>query len=278
MPDRFSEEEARQIFARAAERQHADDAAPAGLSLAELQEIGKAAGLDPAHVAAAVAEVQGGAGRSAAPPATFLGVDVEPRASRVLPAEVTDAVWGRMVGRLRPTFKTIGVTSKVGAVREWQGTNERGGLSNLRMTAAAVEGGTLVTLETSRAKEARQYRFLPPFFAVMASLIFAGGVAEGATGSPALWTITAVFLAFGISLPAYARHGYVRWAERRQGQFDGLLDQFELLARDADAAPPERHPVRSAETGAEGGAGRLDLDAAPPGPEAERPARWRTRA
>ena len=274
MPDRFSEDEARRIFARAAERQQAAEPASEGLSLAELQEVGRAAGLDPSHVAAAVAEVRGGVVSPDAPPATFLGVDVEPRASRVLPAEVTDDVWGQMVGRLRPTFKTIGVTSEVGAVREWQGTNERGGLSNLCMTAEPAEGGTLVTLQTSKAGNSSQYRAIFGVFGAMAVFFAVLGTLQGGAGDPAFWVFIGAFVASAVGFPLLGRQSYARWSVRRQDQFDALLDQFELLAR--DAAPPERRPAHEAEDGA----GRLDLGApdAPPEPDADRPVRRRSRA
>lgn len=272
MPERFSEEEARQVFARAAERQHADESAPAGLSLSELQEIGQAAGLDPDHVAAAVAEVRGA--RPVAPSATFLGVDVEPSASRVIPGEVTDEAWGQMVGRVRLTFKTIGVTSDVGPVREWQGTNSSGGLSNLRMTAEPVDGGTRLVLETSKADAARQYRSIFAFSAAMAVLIAAMGLAKGDGGDLGFWVLVFGFALASVLLPLIGSRGQARWAERRRSQFDSLLDQFDLLAR--DPTPPTRDAPAESERG---GAGRLDLDALDaPDTSREAAPRPRTRA
>jgi hypothetical protein len=238
MPNRFSEDEARRIFARAAERQHAEDRRPEGLSLAELQEIGRSAGLDPGHVTAAVAEV-----RAAAPPgpgAELWGVDMEPRAVRVVPGALTDEAWGQMVGRVRPTFRTIGVTNTVGRTREWNGTNSGGGLSNLRMTAEPVEGGTRVVLETSRAGEAAQVRWLPTTFGVIALAFAVGFPLLGEAGAGLVFAGLILALVLGTAFAA--RVGYARWSAERQGQFEDLLDAFERIvtpeaASDGLAAP-----------------------------------------
>ena len=275
MPDRFTEDEARQVFARAAERQRAAEPAAEGLSLAELQEVGQAAGLDPAHVAAAVAEVRGGAG-SVAPPATFLGVDVEPRASRVLPGPVTDEVWEQMVARLRRTFGSKGTPTDVGRVREW--TN--GPRSNLLVTVEPTDAGARVTMRTSKASAAAQYRVLFGLFAAMAVLFSVLGVAMGDWAEAGYAVFVGAFVVAAVAIPLLGRQSQARWARRRRGQFDGLLDQFELLAR--DAAPPETAPVappRPAPDAGRDGAGRLDVGAldAPPDPDAGRPAQRRAR-
>ena len=265
MPDRFSEEEARRIFARAAERQQASEPASEGLSLDELQEVGRAAGLDPAHVAAAVAEVRGA--RPAAPPATFLGVGVEVRASRVLSGPVTDEAWEQMVARLRRTFGSKGTPTDVGRVREWtSGPN-----STLLVTVEPGDpaGGAVVTMQTSKKSASSQYRVIFGVFGAMAVFFALLGTLQGGAGEPAFWTFIGALVAAAVGVPLIGRQGYARWAERRQGQFDALLDQFELIVR--DAAPPT--PAAEA-----GGAGRLDLDTLDALPETDAPVpRRRTR-
>lgn len=273
MPQRFSEDEARRIFARAAERQHAEQSRPEGLSLEELQEIGRAAGLDPAHVAAAVAEVRHALPARAS--ATLWGVDLEPRVIRVLPGTITDEVWAQMVGRVRPTFKTIGVTSTVGRVREWNGTNSQGGLSNLRMTADPVEDGTRVVLETSRAGEAGQWKGIWAVSGglglVLVMLLLVGD------SDPGLWLMSALLLVLGAAMPIASRAGFRRWAEKRQDQFEDLLDEFERIMPVAEAGAA---PAPLAEPAASGPGDPLGLDALAE-PEDERdaaPERRRQRA
>ncbi len=263
MPEHFSEDEARRIFARAAERQRTETPGPDGLSLSELQEIGAAAGLDPAHVAAAVAEVQLAAVRPSPEARAFLGAPVEVRASRVLSAPVTDEAWEQMVARLRKTFDAKGTPTDVGRVREWTGTNSRGGLSNLQATVEPVEGGARVTLETSRAEEAKGLRAAPVAVVGMAALFsafFVFGEFE-----PMAWVLPAFLLAAGAIMAIGGRVAFARWSAERARQFDALLDQFELIVRDA---APEGESLEDP-AGAVPASPPLDLDALEP-PEGAR--------
>ncbi|MGB3544919.1 hypothetical protein [Rubrivirga sp.] len=275
MPDRFSEEEARRIFARAAERQHADASRPEGLSMAELEEIAQASGIDPAHVAAAVADVRGGL--EDVEPVHVWGINLQPRRSRVVPGELTDAAWAEVVARLRRTFGSKGIPTEVGPVREWSS----GADSNLLVTATPVEGGTRVTLESSRAHEFKGSEWglgaLGAFLAVFVGI----GLANGELYVPAvLGLVSAVVfaVAYGIS-----RVTYSSWSTKRLGQFDALLDQIELVARaDAGSRPTastEQLLDADTEPTSRTAAPLLDLDAleAEPGTGEKRP-RGRDRA
>lgn len=234
----FTEEEAQRIFARAAERQHAaSDSAP-GFSLEELTEIGMAAGLSPEHIAAAVADVKA-APLTRDPDTTVVGVQTEIQRTRVVPGEISDEMWEVMVSRLRRTFKTKGITASVGRAREWTGTNSEGGLSNLHVVAAPVEGGTQITLETSRTDEARQIKWFPVVFAFLTAFFPLIGAAQGKLDEPAIWVFAALIAAMGTVGFLSTRHSFAKWSETRQREFDALLDQFDLLVRDpvATASP-----------------------------------------
>lgn len=254
MPDRFSEEEARRIFARAAERQHTTTAEPTGLSLAELQEIARASGIDPAHVAAAVAEIRGGAPDP--PRVTFGGVDVEPRASRVLAGDLTDESWERIVSRLRRTFGAKGIPSQVGRVREWTS----GSSSHLFVTAEPVEGGTRITLESSKAHEVAPLRRTALVLGLLSVLMTAILlVIPEPTVAQAFGLGSMPLLIFLLAL-AFTWPAVAMWSKKRQGEFDRLLDQIELIVRDQpvrETAPAEAEPA--AEPSIE--RGLLDLDA-----------------
>ena len=269
----FNEDEARRIFARAAERQHQADDAPPGLSLEELQEIGSAAGLSPEHVAAAVAEIRG-TSPAVEPPAVW-GIETDIRRSRVLPGPLTDEAWEGMVSRLRRTFKTKGITADVGRTREWTGTGHGGGLSNLHVVVEPVEGGTRVTLETSKSEEVRQAKNVPWLIAVFLLIFPALGAFTGKLADPKLWVLTSIFSAMVAAL-AYAMHRtYRTWSERRQGEFDALLDQFELLAYGARSSGPVSEASLETDPSApplpldgESGTAPLGLDALGDAPEA----------
>ena len=117
MPERrFTEEEARRIFASVAERQRIETPATDGLTLAEMQDVARASGLDPALVAAVAAEMSAGA---PAEIPNFLGAPLAVRQRRVLPVAVDDDAWARVVTELRREFDTPGVPTEMGRQREW---------------------------------------------------------------------------------------------------------------------------------------------------------------
>lgn len=242
---RFTEEEAQRIFARAAERQHAaDDAAP-GFSLDELQEIGQAAGLSPEHIAAAVADVRS-SGPQISTERTVMGIQTDVQRSRVIPGEMTDELWEGLVSRLRRTFKTQGITADVGRTREWTGTNSTGGLSNLHVVARPVEEGTQITMETSKTDEARQVKWLPVVFVFMTAFFPLLAAAKGKLDEPALWVFTAFVAAIGALGFFGSRQGYKTWSERRQREFEALLDDTEAMARLMPTGDLDRSPEESA--------------------------------
>ena len=141
MDRHFTEDEAREVFARAAERQHAVGARGAGLSLDELRAIGAEAGLDPEHVEAAARSVALGDpehGRQSVGPV--------PRGvyrTATLPTPPSDALWEHLVADARRTFSAQGKTSTVGRIREWRN-------GNLRVTLEPAGDGSRLHLQTRK--------------------------------------------------------------------------------------------------------------------------------
>ncbi|MEO0556633.1 MAG: hypothetical protein AAF170_00475 [Bacteroidota bacterium] len=226
----FSEDEAQRIFARAAERQHAANDQESGFSIDELKEIGQAAGLSPEHIAAAISDVRFGS-PSIREPATVMGAQTDVHRSRVVSGELTDEIWEGMVSRLRRTFKTKGVTADVGRSREWTGTNSTGGLSNLHVTAVPVDDGTRITLETSKTQEAQQLKWIPAVFVVLTLFFPMIGALKGKAMDPAILFFSASMIVLGLVAFFGSRRGYQKWSEKRQGEFENLLDQFELMTK-----------------------------------------------
>ena len=267
MPDRFSEDEARRIFARAAERQHATNSRPEGLSLAELQEIARASGIDPDHVASAAVEVRHTL--PARESATFFGVDLEPRVSRVIPGELSDDAWADVVQRFRRTFGSKGIPSEIGRIREWTS----GPTSNLHVTAEPVDGGTRVTMETSRAPEAQGTGLAIGVTSVLLSALLIAGLVQGTLGVPLAVTALIVSV-FAVMFGGYRWH-FARWRRERERQFDALLDYIELIARaEASGAAPSAHAEAEQRTKA---VPRLDLGALDESSDAIEPDRRRDR-
>ena len=117
---RYQDHEVRKIIDLALDQ---DDApAPAlpasdGLTLAQLQDVGREVGLSPARIAQAVATFEG---RGALVPRTrAMGLPTPVRSSVSLPRAPTDHEWERLVAELRTTFGTKGEVTSQGSLREW---------------------------------------------------------------------------------------------------------------------------------------------------------------
>jgi hypothetical protein len=121
---RYNDEEVAAIFARASEEEqsatHQLSAAGEGLTLAELQEIGREAGIAPDRVAKAVRSLDDV--RQPAPP-RFLGLPLGVSRTVKLDHRLTDEEWERLVVDLRETFDARGVVRTEGSLRHWANGN-----------------------------------------------------------------------------------------------------------------------------------------------------------
>src|SRR5437762_900434 len=120
---RYTEEESTTIFRVAAEgpstppphRSRAD-----GLTLADLQAIGREVGISPdaeAHAAQALEVRQGAVTR------TLLGLPIGVERQVTLRRRLTDEEWERLVVQLRDVFKARGRTKSEGSLRQWTNGN-----------------------------------------------------------------------------------------------------------------------------------------------------------
>jgi hypothetical protein len=260
---RYTEEEMRANFERAAGRQQARGrGGEVGLTLAELQEVGEAAGLDPADVAAAAGELV--AGPTARP--TVLGLTAEVTRSRVLPGLVSDEAWGALVADLRRTFKANGVTSEVGRVRAWASAASENELPVRASLEPEPEGVRLTLTQRPGELVAVLTTITTGLLGILgvATLLFQGD--GGAVGAVILALAAAAYLA--------VRFLYGRSLRRTEAEFEAALERAEaLVARgEAEREAPAALLARKA-------APRLDLDALPEVEREPEPApRTRTRA
>ena len=268
MDRRFSDEEMRAVFARAAERQRRAEVidSGAGLSLAEMQEV-----------AAAVAEL------AAVPEArkTFMGAPVEVTRVRRLPMQVSDEGWARIVRELRRTFDDDGIAGQLGRIREWNSVG-RGPRRDMapRLAFEPDGDGARVTLRQSTRDFAFGFTlaggimtFMSAMFTTLASL----GVDNE------LWIPAGVMGALAVLFLGSIQIGMRLWARRQERRFEALLDRIELIAREdaAQDAPrqiavPKRGPQAAvpADSPASTPAARpaapaLGLDALPDEPDRE---------
>lgn len=120
---RYSQEEVEAIFQRAAEAQPAapqlrgpDD----GMTLAQLQEIGREVGITPEQVRAAASSLQ----RTGQPTKrTLLGLPIGVGRTVDLDRRLSDDEWDRLVVELRDTFDAKGRLKQEGNFRQWSNGN-----------------------------------------------------------------------------------------------------------------------------------------------------------
>ena len=126
MPDskRYDENTIAEIFRQAAEAQaEARDRAsrPDGLTLEELEEIGRESGLDPEFIRSAAVRMQ--TKPRVEDPPQLLGIDIGVARTIELPRRMTGMEWHALVGDLRQTFKAKGKLHESDAFREWSNGN-----------------------------------------------------------------------------------------------------------------------------------------------------------
>jgi hypothetical protein len=120
---RYDDEEIAEIFRKAAEGPQAllrKAGGSEGMTLAELQDIGREAGLSPEAVESAARSLEL---RPQAGVRRYLALPIQVERSVELPRKVTEAEWERLVVQLRETFNARGVVSVeriVSSVDEWQ--------------------------------------------------------------------------------------------------------------------------------------------------------------
>jgi hypothetical protein len=119
---RYREEEVQQILDLSVEEPRelrAPTRRGEGLSLGELQEIGRQAGIDPYSIAEAARVVRL---RERLPLwSTFLGTPPEVGRAVMLPREVTELEWDLMVAEFREAFGSMGEVGTQGGARQWTG-------------------------------------------------------------------------------------------------------------------------------------------------------------
>ena len=215
---RFSEEDAAEIFRRAAELEQAGTQSLAGregMSLAQLQAYGQEAGLAPELIAAAA--------RSLAqdrPPEMreVLGMPLGVRHVVELDAPMTDARWETLVGELREHFDARGTVKVDGNLRQW--TN-----GNLSVMVEPTATGSRVRFRTSNARSRA-------LMAAGATQVAAGAVtatvllSQGVPLNSGAVTGLSLLAMTGVTLFSFGAAPLGRWARTRAEQFRELAGRL----------------------------------------------------
>lgn len=240
---RYTEDEAAMIFERAAEEQAAPRgqlAAGGGLTLRELQDIGREVGIPADLIASASRALDHPANQA---PVRFLGVPIGVSRTVELGRRLTEEEWERLVVDLRETFDARGRVHAHGAFREW--TN-----GNLQALLEPTEQGHRLRLRTTKGDARNWMTTGAVLLAIVPVLLMIALMSPQDTGLLAAITTLAASGAAMVVLPAIRLPG---WAALRQQQMDEVAARLTAacatnpapprsVAPSADATEPEGHP------------------------------------
>jgi hypothetical protein len=208
---RYGEDEVREIFELATHQKAPDQPSAgdaAGLTLAEIQDIGREVGLEPAVVARAAAALETRTTRFAR--RTSLGMPIAVGRIVQLPRPLSEAEWEQLVVELRATFGARGRATSQGNLREWVN-------GNLHAFIEPAEGGYRLRIGTLKGDAAALNAIgaigIATGFIAFGSLLLAGA-SPHAILVPAMLGASGVgaFLSNALRLP--------RWAKQREQQIE----------------------------------------------------------
>ncbi len=224
---RFSEEEAKAIFQRAADAQQSGrhGLSPSeGMTLAELQSIGTDVGIPPELVAQAARSLQP-AGTSAT--RTFLGVPIGVGRTVDLGRRLTEAEWERLVVDLRETFDARGAVRTDGSFRQW--TN-----GNLQALLEPTAIGHRLRLRTHKA-DVRALTAAGSAGIAMAAAMAISATLAGRLTDPAFFMKVGLVAAMGAGALALGAFRLRGWARLRTRQMEGVAERLTLATLEADS-------------------------------------------
>jgi hypothetical protein len=227
---RYSEEEIAAIFERAAQAQQTArrQLAPGeGMTLAELQEIGRDVGLPAELVADAARSIDRG-GRPTS--RKFLGLPIGVGRTIQLDRQLSEEDWQQLVADLRETFDARGSIRYDGPFRQW--TN-----GNLQALLEPTQTGHRLRLQTvkgdARGLMTAGLGILGVGAATAIASLLTGGLAALPTGLVFLSVIGLGLFGLGaLRLPG--------WARQRRTQMQAVAERLALAA---ETRPPEIPPA-----------------------------------
>jgi hypothetical protein len=230
---RYGDEEVSEIFALAT--RVGNESLPtiheeSGLTLEELQAVGREVGLTPERVADAVATLE--ARSETLPRRTSLGSAVSVGRIVELPRAPTDREWQILVSELRETFRAKGRVSSHGELREW--TNGR-----LHAYIEPTETGYRMRLGTrkSGAEALTAMGALVGLIGVL--LLVTSGLDEATFGAFRATLIPALMALAGGGVATQNIFRLRRWADEREWQMEHIADRARMLLADPTADPSD---------------------------------------
>ena len=212
---RYNDKEMAAIFRAASEGPQAPERSvprEEGLSLADLQAIGREVGISPDAVAQAAQALDV---RRDAEARTLLGLPIGVARTVNLNRRLTDEDWERLVVQLREVFNARGTTRSDGSLRQW--TN-----GNLQVLLEPTETGHRLRFRTlhgaARAAIGAGFAALGTTAAVAVASALSGHLGDAMPGIAFLFLTGVVMITSGaVRLP--------RWARLRGRQMEAIAAQ-----------------------------------------------------
>ena len=211
MPERrFDEDEVAKIFERAAETQQGGSKplpSGDGMTLAELQQIGKEVGFAPELVAQAARSLER-AGHSTG--RTLLGLPLRVGRTVELGRKLTDDEWERLVVDLRETFDARGTVKHEGSLRSWVN-------GNLQILLEPSDNGQRLRMRTMRSASLG-------YMAAGTSMLFVGAVTllSKLLNDIALRPMDGGVLLLGAGTLLLGALQLIPWAKERRRQMEDI--------------------------------------------------------
>jgi hypothetical protein len=215
---RYDDDEVAEIFQKAAEgpqslpRQAARDE---GMTLAELQDIGREVGISPEAVEGAARSLDirpsGGA-------RTFLGLPIGVERTIALDRRLSEAEWEHLVVELREIFNARGTVSANGSFRQW--TN-----GNLQALLEPVGNGHRLRLKTMRGASLFSMYVGGAMVGLSGVMSIAAAISGNLSGAfPGI----AILSVFGVGAIANGALRLPGWARQRRSQMEAITTQLAI--------------------------------------------------
>jgi len=225
---RYTDEEVAAIFSNAAEQTRPLPApSDEGLTLADLQEIGREVGIAPEAVARAARSLDV---RGHAASTRLLGLPIGVARTVELGRRLTDAEWEHLVVDLREVFSARGTVRSQGSLRQW--TN-----GNLQALLEPTPTGDRLRLQTVKGS-ARAWMGVGGLTAGVAGAVAIAGAAAGQLGHSIPGVL--FLLATGLGMFAGGAMQLPRWARVRRRQMEEIAAR---LALPEELSRPELPPT-----------------------------------
>ncbi len=210
---RFDESEVAAIFEQATKSLPAgatDASVSEGMTLAELQEIGREIGIPAGRIALAAQSI----GRPSAASHTLLGLPVGVERTIELSRPLSDAEWERLVVDLRETFGARGAMTGQGSLRQW--TN-----GNLQALLEPTATGQRIRLRTVKGNATSSLTVGASMMG-LSSLLLVVATMQGALADLGMVTAVSLLGVAGAVMVGSTALRLRQWARTRRRQMEEI--------------------------------------------------------